>query len=95
MGLVSRYRKEVYPVMQALEDMPGERKIIVTDPQTEMVELLYNGLKQKGGGTLIILDADIKGDEMLRNSLLKKMFQASADNIGIGLYWPVASTIKD
>lgn len=85
MNLITRYRKEMAPIVQALEHMPGGRKVIITDPQTELVELVYGGMK-KQGGMLIIVDADIQ-DKRLNIAIQKIMLQARADHIGFGLVW--------
>lgn len=85
MNLVTRYRKELNPIIQALEHMPGGRKVIITDPQTELVELVY-GVMKKQGGMLIIVDADIQ-DKRLNDTIQKIIRQARADHVGFGLVW--------
>lgn len=93
MNSVTRYRKEMVPIIQALEHMPGGRKVIITDPQTELVELIYGGMK-KQGGMLIIVDADIQ-DKRLNSTIQKIMLQARADHIGFGLVWSVNTSSEE
>lgn len=94
LSIVTRYRKELNPIIQALEHMPSGRKVIITDPQSELIELVYSGMK-KQGGTLIIVDADIAQDERLNKTVQRIMLQAQTDHVGFGLLWTVDKCNKE
>ena len=72
--------------MQVLEHMPGERKVILTDPQTELLEQIYTDMKAHGG-TLIVVDPDIGQDARLAAAISAIMRSAQTDHIQLGLYW--------
>lgn len=96
MKIITRYRKEMVPIIQALEHMPGGRKVIITDPKKELLELVYSSMKAHGG-TLLIVDAAVDNDEQLRQTISRMMCTARSDNIGLGLVWtdPASMGVMD
>lgn len=66
---------------------------MVTDPLSEMIQILYDGLKKHGGGTLTILDADTE-DEELKEAINYSLLHAHDDNIVIDILWSVTTQSK-
>lgn len=94
MNLITRYRKEMIPIIESLEHMPGGRKVIITDPKTELLELVYKGMKTHGG-TLIIIDPDILEDTRLRDAVYKIMLNARSYDIAFCLLWSKYSSCAE
>ena len=61
-------------------------KILITNPQTETLDILYSGLARKGGGTLIVRDPDMRDSELVTR-LTELYNNAAKDHINLCVFF--------